>query len=224
MSTTRAYRWQLLPDLASHIEHGRAELAKPVFTALIEAIDDVEGADAELFRLRCAQCMSACLRGAQRGGAPSDVLLDEHLVALRRLARLTTRAPMRRLFLSYILRLASQVQTVGRTPVERVVLSVVADMAKNLERPKSLANYAHDLGLSVGHLSRSFSRITGRSFRDEHHRLRTTAAAELLTSTTLPLATIARRVGLLSTSQFIADFRRTSGMTPAEYRRRKSAR
>lgn len=76
--------------------------------------------------------------------------------------------------------------------------------------------------MSVGHLSRSFTRIVGLSFRHELRRQREAAARALLSSTQLPLAEVVRRIGLSSVSQFIADFKTTNGVTPARYRRQHS--
>ena len=55
----------------------------------------------------------------------------------------------------------------------------------------SLAQIASELGLSTGHLSRSFSSIAGRPFREVLRRLRMEAACELLSTTGLKLSAIA---------------------------------
>ena len=211
-----AYPWDLLPSVALHIEQGRSSEIRESVRLLMIAIANP---DPDLFRLRCAQCMSAFLRGARRGGAPSDVLLREHLTSLASLAPLREQGRMRRLVGRYALRLSRQVHPPATSQIERAVAGMLADMARSLERPKSLGRYAHDLELSTGHLSRSFSRIQGRSFRDEQRRLRDVLACTLLRSTSLRLTEVARRVGIASVSQFIADFRTVHGKTPAAYRR-----
>jgi len=213
------YRWDLLPKLAADIEHGQTDRIPADLDDLLAAIMEDTGDDAALLSLRCAQCMSACMRGARRGGAPSETLMHDHLADLRKLARLTSPAQVRRLFRAYVLRLTILVQPAAREPMERVIRGMITDMAATIDRPRSLAHYADDLELSVGHLSRTFSRVVGRSFRDEQRRLRDEAACLLLATTRMPMAAIARRVGLLSASQFIADFKRFHGMTPAAYRK-----
>jgi AraC-like DNA-binding protein len=222
--TTMAYRWDLLPRLAEGVEHGLRARALADLEELFAEIDAGVGGDFTLFVLRCAQCMSACLRGARRGGGPSEALYDEHHEALARLGRLRARAQVRRLLRWYVGRLLDQVQPSNRTRMERIVLGIRADLAATLARPRTLAGYARDLELSVGHLSRAFARIAGRPFRDELLRLRDEAARRLLTDTRLGVGEIAERVGLRSASQFIADFRRAHGVTPARYRDRRVRR
>jgi AraC-like DNA-binding protein len=213
------YSWDLLPSVAMHIEQGRSSEIRRSTGLLLVAIDNP---NADLFRLRCAQCMSAFLRGARRAGAPSDALLAEHLASLARLAALQDHERMRRHVQRYALRLSRQVCPPATVQIERTIAGMLTDMEKALERPKSLGHYAHDLEISTGHLSRSFSRIVGRSFREEQRRLRDLHACDLLRSTSLVLSQVARRVGMMSTSQFIADFRKAHGITPACYRRMQS--
>jgi two-component system response regulator YesN len=216
------YRWELLPQLALHVEHGRAGQAATDLDALLDAIHaGVEG-DVGLLTLRCAQVMSTCMRGALRGGGQSERLLAEHLAALKGLRRLKTAAGVRRHLQAYIGRLAEQARPASQTRIERVVLGMVAHMGETLSTPRSLAGYARQHRLSAGHLSRSFRRIVGVSFRHELRRQREEAVRGLLVGTQMPLAEVARRIGLGSASQFIADFKARNGVTPAGYRRRHS--
>ncbi|MBA2482301.1 MAG: helix-turn-helix transcriptional regulator [Planctomycetes bacterium] len=213
-----AYRWDLLPGLAAHIEHAQADRALRLLDELLAAIAEGMDGDHTLFTLRCAQCMSACMRGARRGGAPSDALFADHIAALKKLARARTRAQAQRLMRAYVQRLADQVQPAKRSRMERIVVGMLADMREHLDRPRSLAQYSHEHEISIAHLSRAFARIAGRPFREEQARLRDERACELLKATRLGVAEIAHRVGLRSASQFIADFKAVHGCTPARYR------
>jgi AraC-like DNA-binding protein len=119
---------------------------------------------------------------------------------------------------AYLDQLLAQVLPQRRTNVERFVAWMRQDMAATLEGSKSLARYAEAAGLSVRHLSRCFAAIAGRTFREELRHLRTEAACRLLREKGLKVSTVARMVGLKDASQFIADFRRETGQTPAAYR------
>jgi AraC-like DNA-binding protein len=70
----------------------------------------------------------------------------------------------------------------------------------------------------VGHLSRCFAAISGGTFCEELRHVRIKAACRLLREKGLKVSTVARMVGLKDVSQFIADFRREIGQTPAAYR------
>jgi AraC family transcriptional regulator of adaptative response / methylphosphotriester-DNA alkyltransferase methyltransferase len=214
------YRWDLLPQLADHVEHAQEAQARALLDELMPDLDRAVGHRLRLFVLRVAQVMAACIRAARRGGAPSEALYDEHLEALDRLSCLTTHAQVKNLLRRYVKRLTEQVQPVRRSAMERIVRSLLDDMRATIAQPRTLEHYAHNLEISPAHLSRSFTRIAGRPFRDELQRLRNEAARALLVTSKLSVADIALRVGQRSASQFIAAFRRANGVTPAAYRER----
>jgi AraC-like DNA-binding protein len=212
------YPWDLLPRVAEHIEHGRAEPAQADLHILWQRVlVDMHG-DIALLKLRCAQIMSTCMRGALRGGAPSERLYAEHVAALHLVQGMPTRIKIRNHLRSYTADLVAQVHPMKKVRLERVMLSLVTQMRQSLDQPHSLAHFARDLELSVGHLSRSFARIVGRTFGEERRRLRNEALCAMLTQTELSLSAMAQRVGLSSVSQLIADFRQEYAMTPRQYR------
>lgn len=216
-----AYHWDLLPQMVEHIEQAQGVAALAMLDDLLRELDRDSGHRPRLLALRVAQCMAACMRGARRGGAPSELLYREHLAALDRLSRLGTFVQIRNLLRRYVRRLVERVQPDRRSPMERAVRGMLEQMRMSLEHPRPLEHYAQVLELSVAHLSRSFTRIAGRPFRDELQRLRHEAARTLLMQSQDPIVDIARQVGQRSASRFIASFKRAHGVTPAEYRRRR---
>jgi AraC-like DNA-binding protein len=214
-----AYRWELLPEVVEAIERADEARALALLHELLPEIAKSTPGGVSAFRMRCAQCMSACLRGARRTGASSDELLDDHMRALERLGRARTRARAGAELRRYVRRLLRQARPDTRSRIERIVAGIRDDLRQRPQRPRTLAHYAREHGLSVGHLSRSFARIAGRPFGDEARHLRDESARELLERTSLSVGEIARRVGLASASHFIAEFSRRHGRTPAEWRR-----
>jgi transcriptional regulator GlxA family with amidase domain len=71
---------------------------------------------------------------------------------------------------------------------------------------------------SAGNLSRLFRTRHGVSFLTYLQRLRIEKAAELLSSTRLAVASVARRVGYRYVFRFGQHFRRYHGETPGEWR------
>ncbi len=212
------YNWDLLPKLASEVEHARRREALCDLKELLAILARDCGPDLTLRKMRCAQVMSACIRGARRGGGASGILMQDHLKFLQKLSQLRTWggacAAMRR----GIAKLVDQVEPSRRRRPERLVREILRDLSNSLGEPRTLAQYARELDLSTGHLSRLFKSVAGRPFRDELRRLRSEAAMALLRETSLKVAAIAGRVGLRSASQFIADFKRQTGVTPAQFR------
>ncbi len=72
--------------------------------------------------------------------------------------------------------------------------------------------------MSRRRLESRFRRLLGRSPHDEIIRLRVERAKELLAESDLPLKAIAHRVGVRHVEYLSVMFRRTTGMTPTEYR------
>jgi AraC-like DNA-binding protein len=213
------YRWDLLPEVVEAIARADQARALARLDELLPEIARSTPGGISAYRMRCAQCMSACLRGARNGGAASDELLDDHLRALDRLGGARTRAQADEQLRRYVRRLLGQLRPDRRSRIERIVEGIRDDLRQRPQRPRTLAHYARAHGLSVGHLSRSFARIAGRPFGDEARRLRDEAARDLLERTRLPIGEIAHCIGLASASHFIAEFSRRHGRTPADWRR-----
>ncbi len=94
-----------------------------------------------------------------------------------------------------------------------------AHLAFALARPLRLHEVAADVAFtSPGNLSRLFRRRYGMSFQAYLQKLRIEKAAELLRTTTLPVALIARRVGYRDVSRFGQHFKRRCHATPTAYR------
>lgn len=219
MAKTR-YPWHLLPKLASEIEHGQRAQARRDLDALLDIVAESSGEDLTLRKLRCAQLVSGCLRGAHAGGAPSETLLDQNLQVLKSLAVLRTWGAVVRCVHRYVDRLLRQVRAEDRSRMERVVAQVCEQMRTTPGMGRSLGEHAQTFGVSVGHLSRSFAAIAGRTFREELRRARIEAGCRLLRETNLKISAIAQRVGVRDPSQFVSDFRRETGLTPGAYRLR----
>lgn len=75
------------------------------------------------------------------------------------------------------------------------------------------------LGVARRTLERRFLKATGHNPHQEITAVQMNRACELLTQTTLPIQTIARRVGLNSLPHFTKIFTKTIGKRPTEFRR-----
>jgi transcriptional regulator GlxA family with amidase domain len=84
--------------------------------------------------------------------------------------------------------------------------------------PISANAVARRLATSPRQLRRSFAEAGDTTFRTCLLEARMERAAELLATTSLPVAEVARRVGYSGTSQFTKAFRRTRATTPSAHR------
>jgi AraC family transcriptional regulator of adaptative response / methylphosphotriester-DNA alkyltransferase methyltransferase len=108
------------------------------------------------------------------------------------------------------------------TPARRGALLAEATLvmeARHADPTLCLDDVAREIATSSRQLQRVFSELAGRAFRDELASVRMQHGAELLVTTDLPVAEIARRVGYRQAAQFAKAFRRHHGVSPSGLRR-----
>ncbi len=219
MRSNTRYQWDLLPRLAMHIERGYGDKAHRELKELLETVNLQSEANLMLSKMRCAQIMSTCMRAARLGGASSTNLLNEHFFELAQLSRLQTWTACKRRMHRYVDLLLGQIDDDESDRMHRIIASICEELCSSIQSARSLSQYAQELELSEGHLSRSFSEIRGRSFSEEIRLIRIQKAKHLLIETDNSVQSIAESLGVASPSQFIADFRHETGMTPGQYRK-----
>jgi len=101
---------------------------------------------------------------------------------------------------------------------------VRAFVEEHLGEPIGVADIASAASLSAHHLGRSFRHATGQSLWQYVLERRAQRARSLIERRPLTtLAEIASLSGFASYSQFIAAFRKSHGVTPGAWRRRRQA-
>jgi AraC family transcriptional regulator len=93
-------------------------------------------------------------------------------------------------------------------------------MELSLTRDISLVELAEVTGLSVFHFARAFKKTTGESVYRYFTSMRIAKAQSLMRSRAQNLTEIAMTLGYASQSAFSTAFKRTTGFTPSEWRKR----
>ncbi|MBQ9269039.1 MAG: helix-turn-helix transcriptional regulator [Oscillospiraceae bacterium] len=106
------------------------------------------------------------------------------------------------------------------TPVKRARKYIL----QNLDQELSREDIAAHVFVSSGYLGRLFKRETGMSLSEYIFQERMKLAARLLSQTSLYVTAVAMRVGFSNFPYFSTQFKKYSGMTPVEYRRRAGER
>lgn len=122
------------------------------------------------------------------------------------------------LLLVDVARLAADIVGDLRRSNETLLAEVFDVIERRFAEPLSLREVADSIGVTPGYLTTLVRRRTGRTVVDwitEHRMVR---ARRLLTGTDLPVAEIARRVGLPDPGYFARVFRQSNGVTPREWR------
>jgi AraC family transcriptional regulator, transcriptional activator of pobA len=122
------------------------------------------------------------------------------------------------LLLIDLARLADDVVGDLRRSGEPVLAEAFAVIDRRHTQPLSLRDVAREVGMTPGHLTTIVRRRTGRTVQEWIIERRMTEARNLLSETDIPVAEIARRVGISDPGYFSRLFTRTHGMSPRKWR------
>ena len=123
------------------------------------------------------------------------------------------------LLLIELARLARDVVADLRRSGEPLLAEVFAVIDARHAEPLSLCDVARELGMTPGHLTTVVRRRTGRTVQQWIIERRMAEARSLLAETDLPVAEVARRVGVNDPGYFSRLFSRTHGASPRRWRR-----
>jgi AraC-like DNA-binding protein len=101
---------------------------------------------------------------------------------------------------------------------EPLIADVFAVIERGVAQPLSLRDVARELGLTPGHLTTVVRRRTGRTVQEWITERRMAEARTLLGGTELPIAEVARRIGISDPGYFARLFRSNHGISPREWR------
>ncbi|MFC5910018.1 AraC family transcriptional regulator [Streptacidiphilus monticola] len=127
------------------------------------------------------------------------------------------------LLLVDVARLATDVVGDLRRSNEPLLAEVFEVIERRFAEPLSLREVADSIGMTPGHLTTVVRRRTGRTVGQWITERRLREARRLLTGTDLPVAEVARRVGLPDPGYFARVFRAAHGAAPREWRARATA-
>jgi AraC-like DNA-binding protein len=127
-------------------------------------------------------------------------------------------AAVQELLLWLAIRYASQISERHLTRTEQAVEEAAAWLGRNFERPVSMADVSHAVGLSQNYLARHFRVRYGMTMPHYLLTRRMEHAQYLLTHTDLPIKTVAARSGMPDLQHFNKLFRATNQQSPSALR------
>ena len=101
-------------------------------------------------------------------------------------------------------------------PIRQILVTIDASITGDL----SLKRFANELFLNTSYLSSLFKKETGKTLTDYVNENRINTAKRLLKSTTLSIQAVAASVGIPDIHYFTRLFRRETGLSPREYRKK----
>lgn len=84
----------------------------------------------------------------------------------------------------------------------------------------SAQRIAENMGISATYLGKTYRKISGKAIADTIHEVRIGHAKELLTTTQQTATSIANSLGYADAKYFFVLFKRATGMTPLQYRKK----
>jgi len=111
----------------------------------------------------------------------------------------------------------------GTIPTGHSALNIASSLLRNhLDRPMRIHDLARQCGVSSSHLNRLFQAEYGHSAQEHLQQTRLEVSTRLLRDSSLPIRSIAERVGLPDLHAFNKFIRKRTGASPSAYRRTSS--
>ncbi|MBB6694913.1 helix-turn-helix domain-containing protein [Cohnella xylanilytica] len=205
------------PEWAALAEQGkRAELLRRV-ESLFDTLraEQVDYTYMVNYYFGLVHCVFQILQ--RRSLSPSDVYADE---AWRNGERAMRSLDALRDWSVRFLGTAADYLAAERREASNAIIKVQRYIERNLDRELSREALAEHVYLNQAYLSRLFHKETGKSITDYIAELRVEKAKESLAKTNEKIGEIAASVGYTNFSHFSQLFRKLTGFTPQDYRRK----
>ncbi|OXM14283.1 helix-turn-helix domain-containing protein [Paenibacillus herberti] len=202
----------LLLKLAQALKQGSYEVAAPTITECLSFIR-AGGASLPLARAMYFDVLNTMLKSASELGVlTSDIPSPSSFHSMKVLEE-----PLLTLAYRICSEAESRAQTEERSLLDRALAYIHAHYA---DHSLSLESVADEHSISPSYFSRSFKEKTGQNFTPYVWQLRVEEVKRLLDETNDPIKDIIPRVGYLDAPNFIRKFKKETGLTPGQYRKR----
>ena len=178
-------------------------------------------ADRDSLCSRMTELLAVMGRSALYSGASSEQVFTICQDGIQKLRELKRTEDMTKLMLDCRGLLTELVYNLSDTTHKNVMHRTVNYIEQNLSQKITLAQVAEYAGYSPSYFSRLFHEEIGSTFQNYLNSLRIERSKFYLLSTTLSGAEICGLVGFEDQSYFTKTFKRFTGVTPDQYRKRK---
>ena len=208
-------------ELLTLITKGDLDGSRKALNEILDFIFFYSNHELDTIKLRVQELVVLLSRAAIDGGASIDEIIglnDRYLRWLQEARSVYDLSSTLAVLLTRFVECVFTLKSVKHADlIQKAVRYVNANFAKNL----TLEEVAFHVGLSGFHLSRLFREDTGDTFIGFLTKLRVRACKELLADSSVALSEIGPRVGFEDQSYFTRVFKKMTGMSPGQYRKRK---
>jgi AraC-like DNA-binding protein len=211
------------PELIAAIRKGDRREARETLDRILLVIMERSRDRFDLIKSYFMELVTSVCRTAVEAGGDPNELLGENFNRMTELAAITSLEALAP-WLHGILERIMDTLARHRATADHIVMSdALAYMKQHLTGDVSRDDVAAAMCVSPSHFSRLFKRHVGRGFRETLTRMRVHLGAELLASTDMPIAAVARASGYQDPSYFTKVFQHQHAQTPRVYRLRAQA-
>lgn len=207
-------------DLVDAISSGNQELGEHYLNELLGYLF-FSAADQETLQSRATELLSVMGRGALYSGANSEQVFAICHKGQKTLQRADTKEKLSGLLLEYMCQLTELVYHLMDSKHKNIIQRSINYMQQNCAQKLTLQQVAEYVGYSPSYYSTLFRAEIGCTFQAFLNQIRIDKSKSLLLSTTLSNAEISGMVGFEDQSYFGKVFKRFTGVTPDQYRKRK---
>jgi two-component system response regulator YesN len=114
----------------------------------------------------------------------------------------------------------------GTTPIrtDQIVSGIIEFISENYQKPITLSDAADHMHINYSYLSNYISTNSSMHFSEHLNEIRITHAKKLLTTSNRSISEISENIGYTDQSYFGKVFKKSTGCTPLEYRKKHQTR
>ena len=215
---TTEYKWDLGAKLTNQVKAGDVDaVAKTVKETFQNMVESGTGSLEEM-KLRTARVLTIVMRAAYDAGANPHQLVQPRSRSLEHIIEAKTIKQLASLVEEESVALANLV-IAERETVEKCLPQAVAYVREHATDGVTRADVADILDCSPRHVSRLFSRVLGKHFKEFVLECRIDKSKQRLTNTNDKIIDIALAMGFSDQNYFSTCFKRLTGVTPGQYRK-----
>ncbi len=173
---------------------------------------------------RALECLAVLARAASEGGGPADQVHDLSAQAMGQALRANTPDALATSVSGLAEALARLVEQSHNARQSGLAERAAAYLEGHFPEEISLTGIAEELHVSPFYLSHVFHQAMEITFSEYLTNIRINEAKRLLTTSDLPVAEIASRVGYREPNYFGRVFKKATGVTPLAWRRERATR
>lgn len=216
------YLWEINTQLVLEVQAKDYNAAESTLAIIMNSISTKEQSkNFEEVKLRVLQVLTNIDRAAYYAGANPNHLFSLNMNMVHKIISVSTKKEI------FTLAQETLKNCISLVPEKdfgdaRKMKKALAYIREHCESDISRTEVADAVGCSPSHLSRLFTKITGNTFKDVLLKCKIEKAKEFLQDTVMPVTEIAYEVGYNDPNYFTSSFKRMTGISPSQYRKKIS--